>query len=144
MLHIYSISIVKAFTIFITFTFQIRNSLKQQSLTKTLLSNLVIAFSKEFKKRGLKVIYELFMSLRKWSRFLAISSFHVCSVYPWTSIPCFLAFCNTSSSVSPYLVCVHNGSPASLGRDTSAELDTGPNSEYDGSLMGYCWHYWNT
>lgn len=73
----------------------------------------LLLFQKTWKRRR-KVVYELFMSLRKWSAFLAISSFHVCSVYPWTSTPCFFAFCNTSSSVSPYIVCVHTGSPASL------------------------------
>src|SRR4030095_7060102 len=41
------------------------------------------------------------------------SSFHVSSVYPCTSIPCFLALAR-SSSVSPYIVCVQTGTPASL------------------------------
>ena len=33
---------------------------------------------------------------------------------PCTSMPCFFAFCNSSSSVSPYIVWVQTGSPASL------------------------------
>ena len=69
--------------------------------------------SKEFKKEDEKAVYELFMSLRKWSLFFETSSSHCSLVYPCTSIPCFFAFSNNSSSVSPYMICVHTGSPAS-------------------------------
>ena len=50
----------------------------------------------------------------KCSRFLSTSSLNVSSVYPCDSTQCRLAFSNSSSSVSPYVMCVQMGSPASL------------------------------
>jgi hypothetical protein len=63
---------------------------------------------------ALITLYDRLISFLKCSQFFATSSFHVSSVYPCTSNPCFLALARSSSSVSPYIVCVHTGSPASL------------------------------
>ena len=38
---------------------------------------------------ALVILYDYLISFRKFSEFFAISSFHVPSVYPCTSIPCF-------------------------------------------------------
>ena len=47
--------------------------------------------------------------------FCILCDFIPCFLFvPGTSIPCFLALARSSSSVSPYMVCVHTGSPASL------------------------------
>jgi hypothetical protein len=64
--------------------------------------------------RLVRQLYVFFMRLLKRSLFFEISSLQVSSVYPWTSIPCFFALASSSSAVSPCIVCVQTGSPASL------------------------------
>ena len=65
-------------------------------------------------KKRVLYAYVFFIRLLKWSFFFEISSFQVSFVYPWTSMPCFFALASSCSSVSPVIVWVQTGSPASL------------------------------